>query len=72
MLVSLYRALDHPILRPKLGPIPNAKKCVFSPSFKKNPSQFDKKIFFSLSPSFFHIIIQIQNILLHIYNFTEK
>ena len=25
------RALDHPILGPKFGPIPNAKKYVFSP-----------------------------------------
>ena len=57
------RALDHLILGPKFGPIPNAKKYVFS--------QFNKNIFFLLfgSPSLFHII-QIQN-MLHIYNFTE-
>ena len=45
------RALDHLILGPKWGPIPNAKKYVFSPIPNKK------------FPSLFHII-QIQNILL--------
>ena len=31
VLVSIYiRALDHPILGPKFGPIPNVKKLFFS------------------------------------------
>ena len=61
-LGSIGRALDHPILGPKFGPIPNAKKYGFFPIPDKN-SQFDKKkIFFFL----FSIFI-IQNILLHIY-----
>ena len=55
----VVRALDHPILGPKFGPIPNAKKYVFFPIPGKN-SQFDKKkkkkkkFFFFGSPSFFH------------------
>ena len=28
---TTFRALDHPILGPKFGPIPNAKKYVFFP-----------------------------------------
>ena len=32
----IYRALDHPILGPKFGPIPNAKKYVFFPIPDKN------------------------------------
>ena len=66
--MCMNRALDHPILGPKFDPIPNAKKYGFFPRSDKK-SQFDrKKIFFFLgSPSLFHRI-QIQNILLHIYN----
>ena len=52
-LQFLARALNPPILGPKLGPIPNAKKHVFFPIQQKN-SQFDKKkIFFFGSPSMF-------------------
>ena len=36
------RALDHPILGPKFGPIPTAKKYVFS-QFQTKNSQFHKK-----------------------------
>ena len=39
------RALDHPILGPKFGPIPNAKKYVFSSMQQKKNSQFDQKFF---------------------------
>ena len=39
---SSVRALDQPILGPKFGPIPNAKKYFF-PQFQTKNSQFDKK-----------------------------
>ena len=58
------RALDHPILGLKFSPIPNAKSMLFFSQFQTKNSQFDKK------KSLFHII-QIQNILLYFYNFTE-
>ena len=41
----IIKALDPPILGPKFGPIPNAKKYVFFPD-KKNPNSTPKKIFF--------------------------
>ena len=66
----VVRALNHPILGPKFGPIPNAKKCCFFyPNSTKKKSQFFV-IFHFGSPSLFHII-QVQNILLHINTFTE-
>ena len=49
------RALDHPILGPKFGPIPNAKKYVFS-QFQTKKSQFDFFFFFFFffaSPSYY-------------------
>ena len=56
------RALNHPILGPKFGPIPNAKKYVFFPiPEKKNPNLTKKKkkknFFFFL----FSIFISSQN-----------
>ena len=69
MMIMMIRALDHRILGPKFGPISNAIKAFFPIPEKK--SQFDRFFLdFFGSPSLFHII-QIQNILLHIYNFTE-
>ena len=58
------------ILGPKFGPIPNAKKYLFPPIPDKK-SQFDKKkMFFGFV--FLVIYLYLQNILLHIYNFTEE
>ena len=65
----VVRALDHPILGPKFGPIPNAKKCFFYPNSTKKIPIFC--LFFFGSPSLFHII-QVQNIMLHINTFTEQ
>ena len=56
------RALDHPILGPKFGPIPNAKKYVFFPIPEKN-SQFDKKK--KKKKNFFFFFV------LHLYFITE-
>ena len=55
---SESRALDHPILGPKFGPIPNAKKYVFFPiPDKKIPIWKKKKkkkiFFFFCSPSYY-------------------
>ena len=60
--MTMFRALDHSILGPKFGPIPNAKKYVFFPiPAQKNPKLTKKKknfffFFFFGSPSLFHII----------------
>ena len=58
-VASSIRALDHPILGPKFGPIPNAKKYIFFPiPDKKNPNLTLKKKqinFCRGSPSLFHI-----------------
>ena len=40
------RALHHPILGPKFGPIPNAKKYVVFSQFQTKNSQFDNLFFF--------------------------
>ena len=57
LLPGLCRALDHPILGPKFGPIPNAKKYVFPQFQTKNPNLTEN---FGGggggSPSLFHIM----------------
>ena len=65
-------ARDHPMLGPIFRPIPNAKKYGFFPNSRQKNTQFDQKNKkgFLCSPSLFHSL-QIQNILLHNYYFTE-
>ena len=48
-LMSLSRTLDHRILGPKFGPIPNAKKYVFPNHRQKIPNLTKKKCFFLFS-----------------------
>ena len=67
LILFYYRALDHPILGPKFGPIPNAKKYVF-PKFKTKNSHFDKtnlffggfSIFISYNINTEHIVTYLQ------------
>ena len=69
--VHACRALDHPILGPKFGPIPNAKKYVFFPipdkkfpilQKKKKKKKFFFFFFFFASPPFISYNINTEHI----------
>ena len=66
---NVSRALDHPILGPKFGPIPNAKKYGFFSQFQTKNSQFEKKkivfVFFVLFSIFISYNTNTEHIVLH-------